>query len=192
MTEKLSGVLAVSRSNDTMPLSTEDILGTLMKSRDRISAAVWLIVHDTQTAEDIFQNVALKAISKNVTFEVEAAVLSWAFITARHEGIDWLRRRKHETAFDVNMLELLERDWVDETREVADTRSEALRKCLQGIPEKSRQLLKLRYFDGHACQEVADRLGAKLNAIYKRLSRLHHGLKDCIELRMSEAEVLDA
>jgi RNA polymerase sigma-70 factor (ECF subfamily) len=103
-----------------------------------------------------------------------------------------LRRRKHESAFDTSVLELLERDWMEQSREVADVRSEALRKCLQAMPEKSRHLLKLRYFDGYPCQEVAKELGVKLNAIYKRLSRLHHGLKDCIELRLSESEVVEA
>jgi RNA polymerase sigma-70 factor (ECF subfamily) len=185
----MSGIRLSRRSTFIMTLSDQDILRTLMKSRGRISAAAWMVVRDPHAAEDIFQNVAFKAIEKNVTFPAEGALLSWAFITARREGIDWLRRyRKGTAVLDASTLELFERDWLSETAQWGDARMEALRKCLTSMPEKSRRLLRLRYFEGHNCKDIADKLGAELNAIYKRLSRLHQGLKECIELRLNEAE----
>lgn len=80
-----------------MNLSEPEILQTLMKWRVRVSAAAWLVVRDHHAAEDIFQNVALKAMTREVSFETESALLSWAFITARREGIDWVRRHLRET-----------------------------------------------------------------------------------------------
>lgn len=171
-----------------MPLSEQEILQTLMNWRSRIAAAAWLVVRDTYAAEDIFQNVALKALTKNVTFESEAAARSWAFITARREGIDWLRKHKHEkNCLDESILEILENDWVHEPAPEAGTRLEALRECLNSVPENSLRLLRLRYFDGYSCEEVAEQLDAGLNAIYKRVSRLHHSLKKCIETRIERA-----
>jgi DNA-directed RNA polymerase specialized sigma24 family protein len=38
----------------------------------------------THAAEGIVQKVALKAMTREVSFESEGALLSWAFITARH------------------------------------------------------------------------------------------------------------
>jgi len=46
-----------------MTISEQDILRTLMKSRDRIAAAAWIVVRDAHATEDIFQNVALKALT---------------------------------------------------------------------------------------------------------------------------------
>ncbi len=57
-------------------LSEQDILQTLMKARTRLSAAAWVVVRDTHAAEDIFQNVALKAMTRDVCFETESALLS--------------------------------------------------------------------------------------------------------------------
>ena len=188
----MSGFGFANRSTFNMTLSNQDILRTLMKSRDRIAAAAWVVVRDAQTAEDVFQNVALKAITKEVSFDAEGAVLSWAFITARREGIDWLRRRQNEsTVLDTEILELLEQEWLSEAVRVADARLEAMRECLNSMPEKSRRLLRLRYFEGYACKDVAEKLGAGLQAIYKRLSRLHQGLKECIEQRLNEAKGLN-
>ena len=149
-----------------------------MGQRDRISAAAWLVVRDAHIAEDIFQNVALKAMAKEVTFDSDGALMSWAFITARREGIDWLRRQKNAPVnLDETILELLEAEWANESLGQAGSRSQALRDCLSELPAKSRELLKLRYFDGQRCEEVAASLGTKLDAVYKRLSRLHQALE---------------
>ena len=45
-----------------------------MQSLERISAAAYLVVKDVNVAEDIFQKTVLKPISKDVSFEVEAAL----------------------------------------------------------------------------------------------------------------------
>ena len=172
-----------------MEISEQDILRILMQSRGRIEAAVWVVVHDAHVAEDIFQNVVLKALTKEVSFEAEGAVLSWAFITARREGLDWSRRhRKESIGLDVTTLELLEQEWLSEAASHGEARLAALRSCLKGLPEKSSRLLRLRYFEDNNCGEVAKKLGIGLNAIYKRLSRLHQSLKDCIELRLDESK----
>jgi RNA polymerase sigma-70 factor (ECF subfamily) len=167
-------------------LSEQDILKRLMSQRDRVSAAAWLVVRNAHTAEDIFQNVALKAMTKEVQFESVGALMSWAFITARREGIDWLRRQKNAPiCLDNTILELLEQEWADEAS-AGDIRGQALRDCLEDLPAKSRDLLKQRYFDGHACEAVAEQLGVRLDAIYKRLSRLHQALKKCIETKLEQ------
>jgi len=83
-----------------MNLSEQEILQALMKWRTRLSAAAWVVVNDAHAAEDIFQNVALKAMTREVSFETESALLSWAFISARREGIDW-RRRFQSNSFTI-------------------------------------------------------------------------------------------
>ena len=167
-----------------MPLSEKDILQTLMTWRHRVSAAAWVVVRDAHAAEDIFQNVALKAMTRDVSFDAEGALLSWAFITARREGLDWLRKHRRETVgLEPGLLELLDGEWTHAP--AGNARTDALRDCLDATPEESRRLLKLRYFDGHSCDEVADRMGVGLNAIYKRISRLHESLRMCIEGKLA-------
>jgi RNA polymerase sigma-70 factor (ECF subfamily) len=188
----MSGIVSVDRYTFKMTISEQDILRTLMKSRDRIAVAAWVVVRDAHAAEDIFQNVALKALTKEVCFDTEGALLSWTFITTRREGIDWLRRhRKESTGLDSEILELLEQEWLCEPVHRGELRMEALRTCLKKLPEKSNCLLRLRYFEGNSCRDIAEQLGAELNAVYKRLSRLHKGLKECVEFRLEKSEVTE-
>ncbi len=189
----MSGFVSVNRYTVKMAISEQEILRTLMKSRDRIAAAAWVVVRDAHAAEDIFQDVVLKALTKEVSFEAEGALLSWAFITARRGGIDWLRRHRRElTGLDSEVLELLEQEWLSETARCGEERTEALRVCLNALPAKSSRLLRLRYFEGDSCREVATKLGTELNAVYKRLSRLHKGLKECIEIRLNKSEARES
>jgi RNA polymerase sigma factor (sigma-70 family) len=64
-----------------------------------------------------------------------------------------------------------------------------LQDCLAAVPESARRLLKLRYFDGYSCEEVAEQRGIGLNAIYKRISRLHEDLKACIEGKLASGDL---
>jgi RNA polymerase sigma-70 factor (ECF subfamily) len=168
-----------------MPLDHETTLKHLFEARQRLSAAAWLIVRDAQAVEDLFQNVALKSVTKNVSFEHEGALLSWAMVSIKREAIDWLRKRRPETqGLEPEVLDLISEEWSAHPQ-AEGIRMEALRECLASVPEKSRRLLHLRYFDGHACDEVAKQVGASVDAVYQRLSRLHRQLKQCVDNKVA-------
>ena len=165
-----------------------DILQALMQWRTRVSAAAWVVVRDAHAAEDIFQNVVLKALTREVNFPNEAALMSWAFITARREGLDWRRRHQRESlGLNSELLDAMEGEWQAEPSLHFGARMEALQDCLESAPESARQLLKLRYYEGCSCEQVAERMGLGLNAIYKRVSRLHETLRDCVEGKLRTA-----
>lgn len=171
-----------------MPLDHETTLRHLFAARQRLSAAVWLIVRDAHAAEDIFQSVALKSVTTHATFEHEGALLSWATVSAKREAIDWLRKRKPETlGLDPDVLDLLDHEWHTKSAAPEGPRMEALRECLDAVPAQSRRLIELRYFSGKSCQEIADTLGAGVEAIYQRLSRLNRQLKRCVDQRLSHS-----
>lgn len=171
-----------------MPLDHETILRHLFAARQRLSATAWVIVRDAHAAEDIFQNVALKSVTREVSFEHEGALLSWATVSAKREAIDWLRKRRPETlGLEPDVLDLLDHEWQTKPSAPEGARMEALRECLDGVPANSRQLLQLRYFEGRPCQEVAGMLGAGVEAVYQRLSRLHRQLKQCVDQRLSHS-----
>ena len=168
-------------------LSEQEVLQTLMQWRTRVSAAAGGVVQDAHAAEDIFQNVALKAMTRAVSFENESALMSWAFITARREGIDWLRRHRREAlGLDAGILELMEHEWQVAPAHPAGAKLEALKECLESAPEGSQRLLKLRYDEGYSCEEAAEQMGVTLNVVYKRISRLHVKLKACIEGKVGQ------
>ena len=168
-----------------MPLSEKEILRFLMQSRERISAAAWLVVKDAHVAEDIFQNTVLKAVTKDVSFEAEAALFSWAFITARRDSLNWFRKHGRElVGIDEDILTLIHQDWQNDHLNPKGNRFEMLRDCMEELPQKSEKILRLRYFEGLSCGEIADSISITLDAVYKRISRIQNSLRKCVELKM--------
>lgn len=168
-----------------LKLTEQDILQFLMQTRPRLTAAAWIVVRDTHAAEDIFQNVTLKAMTGRASFESEGALLSWAMITARREGLDWLRRRQRESiGLDEGILDLLDHEWKSEGP-VSSARLDALSECLDALPEAARHLLLLRYGEGRTCLDVAAQIGMGVDAVYQRLSRLHRTLQRCVEGKLA-------
>ena len=168
-----------------MPLLEKEILRFLMQSRERISAAAWLVVKDAHVAEDIFQNTVLKAVTKDVSFDAEAALFSWAFITARRDSLNWIRKHRRESVgFDEDILTLIHQDWQNDHLNPKGNRFELLRDCMEELPQKSERILHLRYFEGLSCGEIADSISITLDAVYKRLSRIQNSLRKCVELKM--------
>jgi RNA polymerase sigma-70 factor (ECF subfamily) len=168
-----------------MPLSEKEILRFLMQSRERISAAAWLVVKDAHVAEDIFQNTVLKAVTKDVSFEAEAALFSWAFITARRDSLNWCRKHGRESVgIDEDILTLIHQDWQNDHLNPKGNRFELLRDCMEEMPQKSEKILRLRYFEGLSCGEIADSISITLDAVYKRISRIQNSLRKCVELKM--------
>jgi RNA polymerase sigma-70 factor (ECF subfamily) len=171
-----------------MPLNEQKILQTLVQWRIRISASAWIVVRNTHTAEDIYQNVVLKAMTRETVFESEAAVLSWAFVTARREGIDWLLRHRRQVPMqDPSWLGLLDNDLASHSDRSEGARLETLQQCLESVSGEARQILDLRYFDNLDCDTIARQMHLSLAAVYKRLSRLHRNLKDCVERRLGSS-----
>jgi RNA polymerase sigma factor (sigma-70 family) len=104
---------------------------------------------------------------------------AFLFTAARNAAIDMLRRRRanpHETMTDVAELPVLE-----EAPGVVDTierqqRLESLLAAVTSLPERCRQVIMLRYLDGLAYKEIAERLGISPETVKVHMVK---GVKDC-------------
>ena len=72
----LAGLTCSILQEIVVALDHQDIVRALLAARSRISAAVFLVVRDAQTAEDIFQDVSVKGLSDDVSFEGEPQLVS--------------------------------------------------------------------------------------------------------------------
>ena len=166
-------------------LPQSEIIRTLLGARARLSAGFFLVLRDAHLAEDVFQEVMVKAMDEGGLFTNEAQLLSWSRAVGRNAGLNLLRKSgRISVGLPESLLETLAQE---SEAEGGSAREAALRGCLEGLPAQSRELLELRYFHGLSCAEVAARADSALDAIYQRLSRLHRVLRRCVEARLAEA-----
>ena len=170
-------------------LTTEVILRTLLRSRPRITAHLWLLVHDVHLAEDLFQEIVVSAAEGRATFWSEDELLGWARVTGRNAAINLLRSRGRERALLKDELLKAIEEAARREPERAGAREEALRECMESLPDRSRAILDRRYYAGRSGDEVAKDLGMTREAVYQALLRIHQALGRCVESKLGGASV---
>src|SRR5687767_7014468 len=115
----------------------------VLKPRHGLLAYLYAAVPDTHAVEDLFQEICLVAVRKAAEFEDGSDFAAWARAIARHKIREHLRARRglsvDEAFFD--SLDAAFPPGAD------DRRKDALRRCLEEIQARARQILAWRYDD---------------------------------------------
>ena len=91
--ERLSTAGTILSFLAPMGLSQDRAVKALLGERAKLCAGIWAILHDTHAAEDVFQDVIVKALNHLDEFHHESRLLSWSRTAARNRAIDIVRRR---------------------------------------------------------------------------------------------------
>lgn len=161
-----------------LPLPT--VVQHLLKDRVRITAVALAVVRNSHDADDVFQQVMLAAVEGKEAFREPDHLRAWALRAARHRAIDFARRN-HLQVLDAAALDAIEAHWAQAPTGDGSARAEALGRCLDVLPARHRELLRLRYEGGLSGAELGRRLGRSTDAVHQTLSRLHRRLKECVE-----------
>lgn len=160
-------------------LSPEQVAASLFARRLSLIGFIAAVTRDFHLAEDLFQETCIKAIGRAAEFESDAHLFHWTRLTARNRAIDTLRRTHGRyDGLSAETLEMLAAEWPNAPG--PDLAMEALERCLQKITPNNRRLLRMRYFEGHSCSEVAERMQRKIETVYQALARIHKTLRECV------------
>lgn len=169
-----------------MPIDIDDLVRLALRERPRLIAYATVILADEHAAEDVFQDVLVIAMQKAEEIQSPEHLMGWLRLAARNRAMDLRRTRdKRASVLDPTVLDVLEQSWSKLDQSDTSVRAEALRKCVDQLPPKAREVLELRYVRNLKGQQLADRLGRKLNTAYVAVSRIHRMLHACIEDRLN-------
>ena len=129
-------------------------------------------------AQDITQEVFLKAFRKLRTLKRWDKFLSWLYAITSNLCKDFLRSkasRPDEEYVADQEIERLDNISIDSHHE--DQIHQTLREALSELPEIHRQVLSLHYLGGLSCKEIAQFLGVSPHAIAMRLNRARAKLR---------------
>jgi RNA polymerase sigma-70 factor, ECF subfamily len=161
----------------------------LLRERSKLYAYIWSFVHDPGMAEDVFQDVCLLAIRECQKLESESHIQSWCRRVARQRAIDCLRRRQRAPlVLDATVLDALDSHWDREDATLTTDLTAVLRRCVEKLTSRAREIVRLRYVEGMSVGKVAECMGAQADAMYKSLWRIHRQLGNCVEQQVSQDE----
>lgn len=130
-----------------------------------------------ETAEDIAQNIFLKAYMNLNQFNPKLKFSSWIYRIAHNETINYWRRNKKRKSENVSWdqhegLKNIIKDELDtEQRVYQKITNEDLIKIVDELDEKYREALILSYIEGKNYQEIADILNKPLGTVGTLINR---------------------
>ena len=138
---------------------------------------------DAEMAEDVFQHAFLQVHLKCDQFEPGRKVRPWLYAIAINQAIDFQRRNRRHRMTSLNratrndsedetgaLADLLggPEGWPADNAEAAEEQDE-LRRTVDALPEASREVVMLVYFQGLKYREAAQVLGVPVGTVKSRL-----------------------
>lgn len=157
----VSGPVMQESLPDVLQGTTERRNRLIQEHLRRVFMLVYRIVGNVDDAQDLTQEVFIKALQRGSQLKDPAKAAQWLSRIATNTAIDFLRRRARAQLCDVTELAqplaapVAERpDW----RLLQSERSSLLEEGLQVLTERERLALVLRDLEGLPASEVARRL----------------------------------
>jgi len=158
-----------------------------LANRHSLFAFIYGFVRNVHDAEDLFQEVWVRfsdALNRGVEIKEQAA---WCRGTARNLLLHyWRERQRDEVVADPELMDLVEQAFAEQepNQDYWLVRQQALNECIHELPERSNQLLRLKYERGLSTPALADELKQSVAAVLMALSRLRQILRDCAQKKL--------
>ncbi len=154
----------------------------ILAHRTMLKAYLLAIVKDYHLAEDSLSDTTVEILKSWSKFDPRLDFGPWARGIARRVALSNLRKRNRKVLLlSEEVLESLGSKMEDLGSEAElEERKSRLKTCIEKLPSESRDLIKLRYFEGNHYSEIENRTGRTRSALYMAFSRIHKSLADCI------------
>jgi|SRR5690554_426848 RNA polymerase sigma-70 factor (ECF subfamily) len=132
-----------------------------------------VLSHDD--ANDILQDVFIKAWTNLDNFRGESKLSTWLYRIAINESITFINKKRFQNNISIDeddsfLINTLESD----TYFDGDEAQKLLQKAILTLPEKQRLVFQLKYFEEMKYDEMSDILGTSVGALK---ASYHHAVK---------------
>ncbi len=169
----------------SLPIVTEEPQ-SLEAHRGRLLRYIRSIVRDAADAEDVLQEVLLRAAQRRDTLRAREAATTWLFRIATHACLDHLRQRARRPRPDPEIdLDEVEVESSEPPSLQAALEREEMSACVQRflerLPDNYRSVLILSDLEELTGNEIAEALGVPLTSVKMRLHRARRLLQADLE-----------
>lgn len=159
-----------------------------MAERHALLGFIYGMVRDLAAAEDILQEVWLRLANAAERDESIENPGRWCRGVAKNLILHhWRERQAAKVVADSELLDLVEQA-MNETEDPWTERRQALMECIDLLPQRSKQLLHLKYDRGLTFAAMADLLRRTKESLKMALCRMREALLECAERKLRRAE----
>jgi RNA polymerase sigma factor (sigma-70 family) len=127
------------------------------------------------TSEDLVQDVFFRILKYRKTYQGQSKFTVWIYQIARNAHVDHLRKRKPEVPLDEQFKEAASPETLPPKKMDAEIEIALLRKALDRLPLKKREVLLLSRFQEMKYKDIAELLGCNIGSVK---SSVHRAIKE--------------
>jgi len=133
-----------------------------------------LVVKRNDIAEDIVQELFYKIWNKKNSLNITTSLKSYIYRSVYNNSIDYIRTEKHEIIYkEYNLHKLKGNKILQPDNDLI----EKINKAIDELPEKQREVYKLKKFDNFSYEEIAKKLNISLKTVETHIRRANIALK---------------
>jgi RNA polymerase sigma factor (sigma-70 family) len=126
-------------------------------------------------SEDLVQEVFMRILKYRADYQGDSRFNVWLFQIARNAHIDHLRKQKGNLPLDEQFVETPDRGPLPDAVYEAGREAELVRRALDRLPVRKREILVLFRFQNLKLREIAELLGCQVGTVKVQA---HRALKD--------------
>jgi len=194
MTEASAAQADISELVRKAKQDDDEAFGMLVEQyQDNIYGYVFRMLHDPEEAEDVAQEVFIRAYQNLAGFREAASFKTWLYRIATNLAIDAARTRKRRWSDTVSLDEPVETDEGELSRQLpADRRGtvsqvessqlqQIVAEAIAQLSAKLRTVVTLYDIEGLSYEEIAEVLGCPVGTVKSRLFNARNQLRDKLE-----------
>ncbi len=131
---------------------------------------------DTDVAEDLTQDVFLKAFAAFESYDPNISSSSWIFTIARNHVINYMQKQHPGTSLDEIENTIWDRIPWDKKMESRHDQKR-LMEALRQLPEQDREIVRLKHIEGWTFNEIAEKMGKNAGALRVQSHRALRALR---------------
>lgn len=167
---------------------TEIFTSLWTEAQPAVSRYILSLVRDPSDSRDVLQQTALTLVRKFSGYDRDEPFLPWALSIAKFQVLGHRRdSARNRVTFDSDLLDRYTETWADLSPSHSDE-SAALQVCLTKLPDRSRKLVRLRYFEGMNSREIARESSLPSGSVRVSLQRIREQLRQCVERQIRTNE----
>ncbi|MDE7126215.1 MAG: sigma-70 family RNA polymerase sigma factor, partial [Muribaculaceae bacterium] len=136
----------------------------------RVFSLIVRIIDNTEDAEEVTQDVFVKAFNALPRFDGRSSFATWLFRIAYNEAVSAVRRKRRSViSMDDSVLRTIADEKVDHFFDSDDPRLAALSDAIELLSSEERALLSFYYYEGFPISKAADIMNISESAAKVRL-----------------------
>jgi len=164
--------------------------GLVEQQKERIVNVCYRILRDREDAQDVAQEVFMKAYASLGSFRGDASMATWLYRIAVSQSLDVVRKRKRKkrslfgknaVELDTQIYEVPSGEETPEENQLRVRRESILKNAMDSLPEKQRVALSLSTYEKLSNKEVATIMKTSVSSVESLVHRAKKKMRKLLE-----------